>query len=592
MTLTTRQGELRLRGSPVCRGVAIGKPFFFTSCFQNIVAVGLNTSSDVIEEIQRYRRAVSLCKADIERLKTRMHKEAIDEGAAILETHLLILCDPLFVDDVERVINERRCNAEAAFNEVISAYQQQVDALVDPFFKERFNDIREVVRRLFSYLRHTVRLSFAELPEGTVVFVQELSAYEAAEADSSRVCAFVTEGGGATSHAAIIARAKGIPYVAKVSMKEVVCTADEVVIVDGRTGEIIVAPQADTLAVYCHVQKQITDHLELLSEMVKAPPETTDGLAIRLMGNVEAVEEVLLLHQNGGAGVGLLRSEHLFLANTVVPGEEEQYRHYREFVRRVKGLPMAIRTFDLGGDKSTFCSHEDKSQAFFVGNRGLYLLLQERTILRNQLRAIMRAAAGGNVSVLFPMVSSVSDLREAKKLLAEVAHELAEETGTVPRALPVGCMIEVPAAALIADLLAKECDFFSIGTNDLTHYSLAIERSYQSALSMRSLCHPSVFRMVKGIVDEAQLQGIPVSVCGEVASDPRFTPLLLGLGVKEFSVACRYIPLIKNIICRTSASAAKDMADIALSFKTSTEIQEYLTEHYKRTVPDDCFYNY
>ncbi|MFA6915172.1 MAG: phosphoenolpyruvate--protein phosphotransferase [Parachlamydiales bacterium] len=592
MTKTaTRQGELRLQGTPVCRGVAIGKPFFYAFDDTATPEFSVNVS-EVETEIARYRRALERSRLDIERLRRQMDHEQVTEGAAILEAHLQILDDPLLTSDIESLIVEMGKNAEVAFLRAMNTFQQRFEAMRDPFFRERFNDIQDVARRIMGHLRHSVRISLAEAPAGVIIIANELSASEAAEADPSKVLAFVTEAGGMTTHAAIIAKAKGIPYIARLPLRGIPLSENSIIIVDGRTGEVILDPHPDTLTIYSYIQKQLSLHIEKLQHTAQCHAETFDGLRMNLCANVEAVEEIDLLHQYGANGIGLLRSENAFMFKDTFPNEEEQFTHYRTFVERMKGLPTVIRTFDIGGDKSFIGRIEGSDEPFFVGCRAIQFLLQERNIFKRQLRAILRAAAVGNVSILFPMITSLPELREAKILLEEAKSELINE-GIIEKVdIRIGCMIEVPSAAVIADLLARECDFLSIGTNDLVHYSLAVDRGNHAASTLSSLCHPSLLRLIKMVVVEANLQGIPVTICGEIASDPRFTPLLLGLGVHELSVACRYLPLVKNAIRCTSAVFSVELARQALALSTSAEVQDLIAEAYRDAVPEDCFYNF
>lgn len=582
--------EIRLKGISVCRGIGIGKPFFFTLNETSIPEVKPSENSQ--EEILRYRQAIERSKLDVERLKQRMEHEKLTEGTAILDTHFQLLEDPLITSDIEKIILETSTDAETAFLKAMDLIKKRFETMRDTFFRERFKDLQDIGRRIISHLRHTVRISLADVPKGSIIFANELSASEAAEADPERVYAFVTESGGLTTHAAIIAKAKGIPYVARVRLDKEDLSSKAIVIVDGRTGEVIISPDPDTLAVYSHIQKQLAFHVAKLEHTAHAIPETYDGLHIRLCANVEALEEISLMHQYGAYGVGLLRSENVFMFKNTFPGEEEQYLHYRAFVDGMKGLPLVIRTFDVGGDKCFMGRMGGTDEPFFIGCRAIQILLQEQTIFKRQLKAILRVASEGNVSVLLPMVTSLPELRQAKELLEQAKEELKRDGILCPEKIRIGCMIEVPSAAVIADLLASECDFLSIGTNDLVHYSLAVDRVHQTAFSLSALCHPSLLRMIKMVVTEANLRGISVTVCGEVASDPRFIPLLLGLGVHELSVACRYIPLVKNAIRCTSAIEAMELAQRALSLSTPNEVQELLVETYRNTVPEDCFYNF
>ncbi len=582
--------EIRLRGFPICRGIAIGKPFFFTLVEESVPQYDI-PPSNIEDEVDRYRNAMSRCREDVKRLKKQLQQEQIDEGAAILDAQLQIMQDPLMTTQVEDEIRRSRKNAEYVFRKLISQYQKKFYAMTDPFFRERVKDIEDIAKRVRAYLSETLRMSLQDIPPNSIIFARELAASETAEANSFCVNAFVTEVGSSTSHAAIVAKAKGIPYVTNVDIDRLESFQNQTVIVDGRTGDIIVNPDEETLAKYHDIRNQLETHLAKLSEIGTLEAETYDGYKMLLSANIEMANELDMLHVYGGNGVGLYRSEYLFLAQQKFPSEEEQFAIYRQVVEKMRGLPIVIRTFDVGGDK--FLPNQQPQEGNpFLGCRAIRFLLREREIFKTQLKAILRASAYGDVSIMFPMVSALSELMEAKEMIEEARQELAREGEVVAKHVPIGCMIEVPSAAVIADLLAKECDFLSIGTNDLVQYSLAVDRGNIALNGLYTPTHPSVIRLIKMVITEANQQGIPVTICGEVAADPRFTPLLLGLGVQELSVAVRYIPMIKNAIRNTSIVAASQLAEKALSLKTAFEIQEMLNEEYRKNVPDDFFYNF
>ena len=366
---------------------------------------------------------------------------------------------------------------------------------------------------------------------------------------------------------------------------------DSWVIVDGRTGEIIINPNPETLSKYKQLRDQLHKHLEKLTKQGKLEAETYDGYRIQLSANIETFTELEMLHELGGSGVGLLRTESAFLAKETFPTEEEQFYIYSHFVEQMKGLPIVIRTFDLGGDKYLRNQQHVHECNPFLGCRAIRFSLKEKEIFKAQLRAILRSSALGDVSIMFPMVSSLSELLEAKALLQESRQELIARGEPMADRLPIGCMIEVPSAAIIADILAKECDFLSIGTNDLVQYALAVDRSNNALRDLYTPTHPSILRLIRFVVSEANHHEIPVTVCGEVAADPRFAPLLLGLGVHELSVASRYLPTIKNAIRNTSIVNASKLAEQALSLSSAAEIEELINREYRKNVPEDCFYN-
>lgn len=582
--------EILLTGTPICRGIAIGYPFFFT-LIEDIASEQSVPLQDIEDEVARYRQASARACEEIKALQIRLQKECAYDGAAILDAHLEIISDPLLNARVEQEIRITQKNADFVFQVIINEYQVKFNSMSDPFFRERFKDIQDLSRRVVGYLRKSDRECLADIPNDSIVFANDLTAFDTAEANSSLVSAFVTKQGGATSHAAIVAKAKGIPYVSSVDVESIGSLRDSLIIVDGRTGEIIVNPTAETLEKYSQLRGQLHQHMQKLNQSGKFEAETYDGYRINLSANIEMLTELELLRQSGGSGVGLFRTESAILSKEHFPSEEEQYVLYRKFVENLGGLPIVIRTFDLGGDKYMRKQPTTHECNPFLGCRAIRFSLREKRIFKIQLKAILRASIHGDVRIMFPMISSLSELIEVKELLKETKQELLRERHAVDKHIPIGCMIEVPSAAIIADLLAKECDFLSIGTNDLVQYALAVDRTNNALSDLYTPAHPSVLRLIKLIVNEANHQGIPVSVCGEVAADPRFAPLLLGLGVHELSVAPRYMPIVKNAIRHTSIVAASKLAEQVLKLSSSVEIEELLTREYRQNVPEDCFYN-
>lgn len=581
--------ETYLRGIPICRGIVIGKPFFFA--FEDVVPEFCIPANDVENEVNRYKVAVERSKDDIERLKHQLDQERITEGVAILDAHQQMMQDPLLTFEVEQDIRNTKKNAEFVFHNVIKSYQKKFSTMPDPFFRERFKDLQDISKRVMGYLRESVHLTLADIPLGSIIFSREFAPSDIAEANKASASALVATSGGVTSHAAIVAKAKGIPYVANVNFEELQVEKAATVIVDGRTGEVIFNPTNQTIARYKKLRDSLNLHMFKLDEGVKLDSETYDGYNIRLSANIDMITETEMIHKYGGSGVGLFRSEYVFLAKDDFPDEEEQFGIYSRIVEKMHGLPIVIRTFDIGGDKHMPAKKFIPESNPYLGCRAIRFLLKEPHIFKIQLRAILRASVYGDVSLMFPMVATLAELREAKALVQETIEELLHSGVKIAPHLRIGCMIEVPSAAIISDLLAKECDFLSIGTNDLVQYVLAVDRDNHAMSGLYMSTHPSVLRLIRLIVSEANHHGIPVTICGEIAGDPRFTPLLLGLGVHELSVASRYIPLIKNAIRNTSIVEASRLADRIMNLSTAEEIEEVLNQEYKQNVPDDCFYN-
>lgn len=588
--MTQKDVEIHLKGISISRGIGIGKAVFLSPEKEYIPNFKVNTK-EVESEVLRYRRAITRGCDEINLLQNQLKKEKITEGVDILESYMQMMQDPLLTVGVENSIRQSCRNAEQVFYETINFYQTRFSKIIDPFFRERFKDIQDVSKRILSFLKESYRVSLADIPEESVVFAYDLTAIEVAEANITKISAFITTSGGISSHAAIVAKAKGIPYVTNIHLEGLEICSDAIAIVDGRTGEVFINPSEETILRYANIKKTLGIHFKLLSDCSSNRSETYDGYHVKLSANIEMSHEVNLLHEYGGHGVGLYRSEYEFLSLGKFPVEEEQFITYRRMVELMQGLPIVIRTFDIGGDKQMSCYPNKLETNPIMGCRAIRFLLQERDLFKSQLRAILRASIYGDVSILFPMISALSELHEAKQIFYEAQEELLHAGVPFSRNISIGCMIEVPSAAIISDLLAKECDFLSIGTNDLIQYSLAVDRSNQLISGLYTPTHPSVIRLIKLIVNEVNHQGIPVTVCGEVAADPRFTSLLLGLGVHELSVAPRHIPIIKNAIRSASIVDATALAEKVLTLASANEIQELLNEAYYQLVPDDCIYN-
>lgn len=577
MNKEAQEAENQLRGMPVSSGIAIGPPVLFFSHEERVPTYDL-LEGDLEAEVQRYRLALRGCRNEIEGILQQLRLEGVMDAVAILETHIQMLKDPLLSSNIEQEICSRRINMEAVFDGVVDELKRRFGKIADPFFQERLQDFLDVTQRIRSQFSPGSRVQdLSNLPSSSIVFTSTLSPSDAAEAHRSQVLAFVTSAGGCTSHAAIVAKAKRIPFVAHVEFDEQVLQKTSLVIVDGRTGTVLLDPSEEVVSHYTELQRQIEDQFEALAEGSSLATETFDGYQVGLSGNLDMVSDLEALHKYGGSGVGLFRSEYIFLSNERFPSEDEQFEIYRDLMEKMQGLPVVIRTFDIGGDKLT--SEASRASPHpHLGCRAIRLMLKEQEHFKTQLRAILRATVYGKLDVMFPMVSGLPELREAKALVEEARRELVEEGTPLGDSLRIGCMIEVPSAAIVSDLLARECDFLSIGTNDLVQYSLAIDRLSQDQSPIYSPTHPSVLRMIKMVVTEASRHGIPVSVCGEIAADPKFTPLLLGLGVRDFSVAPSTIPIVKNTIRRTSIVEANRLAELALSMATALEIHDLLED--------------
>lgn len=581
--------EIVLKGIPICRGIAIGKPFIL-SHFEDSLPDETVSDEGVENEILRYRDALLRSREEIKLLQHELKKAEILEGVSILEAQLVIMQDSLFTTHMEKEIRTTKKSAETAFLSIISQYQKKFDAIPDNFFKERFKEMHDISRRIMNHLRDNLHVSLSSLPSDSIIISKDLTTSQTAEAHIGRAHAFVTELVGINSHAAIVAKSKGTPFVSNINFDKINPEMHHTVIVDGRKGEIILNPAPATLERYLKAKEELSEHLRFINQALTLKAETHDGYSIKLSANIEMPNEIEAAKEHGAQAIGLYRSEFICLSRSKFPDEEEQFALYKSLVEKMKGSSVVIRTFDIGGDKRFPNLKLPYEANPFLGCRSIRFLLKEKEIFKTQLRAILRASWYGDIKVMFPLISTLSEMIEAKAILKEVEEELKKQDYSL-KPIKVGCMIEVPSAAIIADLLAKECDFLSIGTNDLVQYVLAVDRSSHHMSALYKPTHPSVIRLIKSVIHEANHHKIPVSVCGEVAADPRFTALLLGLGVHELSVSPRYIPIIKHAIRYTSIVEASKLAETVLSLTNATEIQSLLEEEYRKNVPNDIFYN-
>lgn len=577
--------EIIIRGSPISKGIGIGFPVFF-SCADEEVSFHLISKKEVEEEIDRYRRALDLSRIDLENLQKISVRSGPSESVAILGTHLEIMKDPLITVDIEKKIRDTQQNTEWIFHHLIEEYKQRFSTLQDSYFQERIRDIIDISRRILGHLRPLGRVKIGDIPHNSVILAHELVPSETIEANSSLVSAFVTATGGLTSHAAIIARAKGIPYVANVDLKILKRTLTHSMIVDGALGVVIINPKRSTLKKYQDLKKTFRENYKRLKNAAHLKGETIDGYEVRIFANLENPKEIDAIIKNGASGIGLFRSEYLCLTKKGLPSEEEQFETYKKMVKVLRGKPLVVRVYDLGGDKKIDLTAENPDSSYFtsighemnpaLGCRAIRFLLRYPEVLETQLRAIIRASRFGEIHVLVPMVSDVSELRLVRQKIATFQAALRKEGHKIAKEIPLGCMIEVPSSAIMCDAIAKEADFLSIGTNDLVQYILAADRTNPHTSDLYYSTHPSVLRLIRSIVSYANAAHKPLILCGEIAADPMMIPILLGFGISEFSVAARHIPIVKHTVRKWRLLDACSLAEGALSHASAQELKEYL----------------
>lgn len=576
-------GERVFEGLGVAPGIAIGTAHLVESGVAQVPEYHL-AEDDVSSEQARFAEAVAKAQKQVRKLKSKsktLPPAVAEEVEFLLEAHLQMLTGSRVVRGVERRITEDRINAEAAVQAEIADIAQKFAALDDPYLAARADDIREVGSRLIRNLTKIPYQAFSQLPEGTILIAEELTPADTALMDPERIAGFATMMGGAESHTAIMARSLGLPAVLGVAGLIGAVRNDDAIVVDGSAGRVIVNPSAERLAELRRRQAEIQREHRQLARLRRLPAVTRDGTRIALCANIELPRELALATAAGAEGIGLLRTEFLFMNREDLPDEDEQYRALASMVAGMDGKPITVRTLDIGGDKLaiSLASHTGQPANPALGLRAIRLSLKERGLLETQLAAILRAGAHGPVRILLPMISHAVEIRQVREVLASVARRLRRRRVAIADPLPpLGVMIEVPGAALSADALAQDADFFAIGTNDLTMYTLAIDRGEEQVAHLYNPLHPAVLRLIQFTTEAALRARIPVSVCGEIAGDPRYAPLLLGLGIRELSMAWANLPRVKRRIRSLDLFAATRCARNIMDQADSSRIAAILDD--------------
>ena len=572
MSEPTHKGETVYRGIPVSAGVARGKILVLGKSRHTISKQTL-ADPEIPGEVGRLEKALLQTRHEIIEVQRQVTAAMGASEGSIFDAHLLVLEDRTLIDEVVRIINEQKVNAEHAFHTVAERYATSLAAIADEYLRERAGDMRDVTSRVLNnLLGKTEDFHLRDLQEPVIVISHDLTPSATAQMDRTKVLGFATDVGSKTSHTAIMARSLRIPGVVGLKIVSEELQTGQYVLLDGYNGTVILNPTDQTLFEYGQLIRRQVSLEERLREVVLQPAVTLDGRQIVLSANIEQADDAEAVKASGAEGVGLFRTEYLFIARNQLPTEEQQFQEYSRIAAALKPQAVVIRTLDLGGDK--FLSHLQVPTEMnpFLGWRAIRYCLQQKDIFRNQLRAILRASAHGNVKMMYPMISGLDELNQANALVEEYKAELRHEGIPFDENLEIGAMIEIPSAALIADALAKRVKFFSIGTNDLIQYTLAVDRMNERIAHLYEPTHPAIVRLIKATVDAAHRNNIWVSVCGEMAGDPVLTPLLLGLGVDELSAAPSVGPQIKYMVRRLKTAETKKLADFAVGCESAAEI--------------------
>ncbi|MBI5492121.1 MAG: phosphoenolpyruvate--protein phosphotransferase [Deltaproteobacteria bacterium] len=566
-----------MKGIGVSSGITIGKAYLMD---RGAIEPAQFCYLDVREtdnEIERFKNALKASREQLLRIKKKMEQDGKGkEHIRIIDAHLMILKDNMLINDTINVIKKERVNAEWALKTVLKDLMEYFDKIDDAYIKERSMDIEHIVNRVLINLMGRKHESISDIKSPAIVIAHDLAPTDTAQMTKGMVLGFLTDVGGRTSHTAIMARSLEIPAV--VGLETITRKAEmgDTIIVDGTTGTVIINPSESVIEVYKRRRERYENYGRALFHYKDLPCETTDGKRIKLMGNMEIVEEIDSLIEHGAEGIGLYRTEFLYLNRKDLPNEEEHVKAYRQIVKKMAPNPVIIRTLDIGGDK--FLSHVDMAKEInpAMGLRAIRFCLKNSDIFKTQLRGILRASANGKVKIMFPMISGMEELRRAKAHLEEAKAELKAEGKHFDPNMEVGVMIEVPSAAIIADLIVKEVNFISIGTNDLLQYSLAIDRVNEHVAYLYEPYHPAVLRIIKTVADAANKAGVSVGVCGEMAGEPEYAFLLLGFGLDQLSMNAFSILRVKRLIRSVSYSEARKICKAITGLATAKEVENYI----------------
>ena len=586
--MTEGRAKMRvLKGIPASGGVAIGKGFFLNRVLPRSVRSTVGREQ-LDEEVAAFQRAVARSREQILAIRDGVTDTSL-EHHQILSVHLALLEDSMLVEQTVRTIRENQFAADWAFNKVLQGLLETFHRIEDPYLRERGHDLRQIGHRVLENLAGRPVDSIASIRDPVVIVAHDLSPADTAQILKSPVLGFATDVGSRTSHTAITARSLGIPAVVGVEGGTEEFGTAETVIIDGEEGVVIFDPTAEVVREYQERRKAYAQRTRDLAKFARLPTVTRDGKTLLLLANIEFPEEADVALRSGAFGVGLYRTEFLFLNRKDLPSEEEHFQTYRKVTEKFVRHPVTIRTFDLGGDK--FASQLELADEMnpAMGLRAIRFCLKEKEIFKPQLRAILRASTYGKVRMMFPMISGVGELREAMAVVEEVRGELRRRRIPYDKEMPIGIMIEIPSAAIVADLLAREAGFFSIGTNDLIQYSLAIDRVNEHVSYLYEPLHPAILRLIRRVVEAGHDAGIPVSMCGEMAGEPFYSYALLGFGLDELSMNAAAIPRVKRILRKSVAYEAKEFAGSLLLHATAAEIGRALRKKVEDLFPDERF---
>ncbi len=571
-----------LKGIAASPGVAIGKVYLLEKSRVSSVPRYSIKEKDIPGEIARFEEALIKTREEIINIQNKLARKLDGVHADIFDAHLLFLEDRMFIEEVIKGLKKKRTNVEQIVIQVLEKISSVFPKIGDEYLKERVSDIQDVGNRVLKNLTGKEDRGLSSITEEVIVVSYDLSPSETAQMNKTKIIGFATDIGGRTSHTAIMARSLEIPAVVGLQNITWQVKDGDIIIVDGTAGEVILRPTKEKIGLYKQRKEKIIVKEKELSKFRKLPASTLDGRQFSMLANIEFPEEISSAMEHGAEGIGLYRTEFFYLNRVDLPTEEEHFKNYLKVVEKFSPLPVTIRTLDLGGDK--FSSHfaVPKEMNPFMGCRAIRFCLERPDIFKVQLRAILRASQYGNIKIMFPMISGFEEFLRAKEVLSEVKEDLKREGIPFDENIKVGIMIETPSAAITADILAQGADFFSIGTNDLIQYALAVDRVNESIAYLYNPGHPAIIRLLKQTIDAAHQKNIKVGMCGEMAGDPHFAPILVGMELDEFSMSPVVIPAVKKIIRSVTLEEGKNILESVLKLSTGKEVSLFLKEKLKK----------
>ena len=562
---------MMIKGKGISKGIGFGNVVVIKNQEIKIQETTVENTEDELERFKKALQEITTETAEIVNNSSGTEKE-------IMQAYLMIMQDPSLITETEDLIKNSKYSAEYATEVGLNSVIQIFENMNDEYMAGRARDIVDIKNRLIAKLLKEERVDLSNLKPNTIIVAKELTTSDTAKLNFKNVSGIITEIGGTNSHTSIMARTHSLPAITKVENATEILKNNDYIAIDGESGEIYINPTEEEKNKLLEIQKTISEEKNELEKYKNMESKTKDGYKVELVSNIGTPKDVELVIENTSEGIGLLRSEFLYMDSESMPTEEEQFNAYKEVAEKMEGKPVIIRTLDVGGDKEIKYLNMEKEANPFLGYRAIRLCLDNVDLFKTQLRALLRASAFGNIAIMFPMISSIEELKKAKEIVEECKKELDEKNIAYKKDIKTGIMIEIPSAAIIADKLAKECDFFSIGTNDLIQYTVAVERGNEKISKLYTKYHPAVIKLVKSAIDGAHKAGIFCGMCGEAASDKLLIPLLIGLGLDEFSMNSNKILQSRKTISKLNKKECEELASQILEMASATEVEEKLKE--------------